>query len=258
MAALAVVGLALVSCGRSPAVADPASSAAGSPSVDRAAPCPQRAQDCLAWDDFERADGPIDDAPSGQTWVTTSLSCATCRPVFSIRDGRALMSPSAEDISIWLAMVDTGRATGLEVSATITLSPTPLRANVGLVALFVDRDNHLTCKLEMSEGHPDGLITIGEQLGGRTTSLLAERDGIGLRSGSAYRLAITVPRTPSEHPISCTVSGSGLGQKTVSLMPSGESIAAYGAGTAQGLRIKIFNDEDDGRSTWDDFLVRPI
>jgi hypothetical protein len=257
MAALAVVGLALASCGRPPAATGPASSAAASRSVDRAAPCPPSAQDCLAWDDFERADGLIEDAPSGQTWETTSLSCATCRPAFVIDDGRALMSPGAADISIWLATIDTGRATGLEVSARVTLSPTPLRANVGLVALYVDRGNHLTCKLEVSEGHPDGLITIGEQAGGRTTSLLAERDGIGLRSGSTYRLAIIVPRALSEHPVSCTVSGSGLERTTVSVEASDESIAAYGAGTAQGIRIKIFDDEDDGRSVWDDFLVRP-
>jgi hypothetical protein len=54
------------------------------------------------------------------------------------------------------------------------------------------------------------------------------------------------------------VSGAGLEPRTVTFRPSAAAIAAYGGGTAQGLRIKIFDDEDDGGSWWDDFVVRPV
>ncbi len=168
------------------------------------------------------------------------------------------MAPGADEIFIWLAMIDTGRSTGIEVSADITLSPTPLRANVGLIGLFEDRMNHLTCKLEVSEGHPDGLLTIGEQRNGETTSLLAERDGVGLRNGKTYHLTLTIPRSAADRAVRCGVSGGGIDPAAVSLQLTAASLAAYGDGTGQGLRIKIFDDEDDGRSSWDNFLVRPL
>lgn len=167
------------------------------------------------------------------------------------------MEPGSDRNSVWLATVDTGVATGLSVVSHIGLSPTPRRANVGLVALFADRMNHLVCKLEVSAGHPDGLLAIGEERGGETTSLLADRDGIGLRSGRTYRLVLSVPPDPTRTPVRCGVSGNGLDPTAISVRLSARSLAAYGDGTAQGLRIKIFADEDDGGSGWDDVLVLP-
>ena len=38
-------------------------------------------------------------------------------------------------------------------------------------------------------------------------------------------------------------------------MLSAEAMTAFGAGTGQGLRVKIKDDEDDGGSRWDDFAV---
>ena len=167
------------------------------------------------------------------------------------------MVPGSEKNSIWLATIDSGRATGLVVGATITLSPTPLRANVGLVALFADRKNHVVCKLEVNHGHPAGLLAIGDEREGLTTSLLAARDEIGLVEGSSYRLELRVPPSLADSPIVCTVSGEGMRRSRVAYRLSDAGIATYGAGTGQGLRIKIFDDEDDGRSTWDHFLVTP-
>ncbi|MFN8233906.1 MAG: hypothetical protein U0V56_10700 [Actinomycetota bacterium] len=168
------------------------------------------------------------------------------------------MRPGSDKNSVWLATVDTGRATGIEVVSRITLSPTRERANVGLVGLFVDRMNHLTCKLEVSEGHPDGLLAIGEELDGRTTSLLSSRTGVGLRNGASYRLVLTIPTDPASAPVRCRVQGSGVGRQTVAFRLGSESLAAFGGGTGQGLRIKIFGDEDDGGSAWRDFLVVPV
>ncbi len=168
------------------------------------------------------------------------------------------MAPGSDNNFIWLAAVDTDRAWGIAISADITLSPTPFRANVGLIGLFEDRMNHLTCKLEVSEGHPEGLLAIGEERNGETTSLLAERDGVGLKNGRTYHLTLTIPRFPIGKPVRCDVSGGGIEPVALSLRLTAARLAAYGEGTGQGLRIKIFDDEDDGRSSWDNFLVRPI
>lgn len=168
------------------------------------------------------------------------------------------MAPGSDNNFIWLATIDTGRSTGIVISTDITLSPTPRRANVGLIGLFEDRMNHLTCKLEVSEGHPKGLLAIGDQRNGKTTSLLAERDGVGLRSAKTYHLAFTIPKSPADRPVRCAVSGGGIDPVAVSLQLTAAKLGAYGDGTGQGLRIKIFDDEDDGKSSWDNFLVRPV
>jgi hypothetical protein len=219
--------------------------------------CPIANADCLAWDDFERADGPISQALTRQRWQAQGLSCAACEPSFSIDDGRATMAPSSEKNSIWFATIDTGRDRGVTAAARIRLSPTPDRANAGLVALFVDRANHLVCKIEVTEGNPDGLIAIGEELHGVQTSLLSYRKDIGLRNGSTYRLKLAIPDHPERRPVLCTVSGPRIERQTVRYRLTPERLAAYGSGTSQGLRIKIFDDEDDGRSGWDEFLVSP-
>ncbi len=167
------------------------------------------------------------------------------------------MSPGPEKNFIWLATVDTGQTGGITVGSDITLSPTPFRANIGLVALFVDRQNFLTCKIEVTEGNPDGLLAIGEQLGGDTHSLLADRSHIGLRNGQTYRLELKIPSALSRRPVRCAVSGPGVAT-AASFRLSPARLTAYGDGTSQGLRIKIYDDEDDGGSRWDDFLVQPL
>jgi hypothetical protein len=168
------------------------------------------------------------------------------------------MRPGSDKNFVWLATLDSGQATGLQVISDITLSPTPERANVGVVALFAGRMDHLTCKLELSRGHPEGLLAIGEERDGFTTSLLADREDVGLRSGETYRLVLTIPRDPAQAPVRCAVSALGLNGVAIEYQLPPESLAAYGRGTGQGLRIKIFDDEDDGGSGWEDFLVRPI
>ena len=175
--------------------------------------------------------------------------------MFETDGSRARMAPGSEKNFVWLATVDTGHATGITVSANISLSPTPQRANVGLVALFADRMNHLVCKVEVSEGHPDGLLAIGDQRHGATTSLLAHRDDVGFVGGETYRLELRVPSSPARSRVTCRASGQGIQPTKVAYQMSAADIAAYGGGTGQGLRIKIFDDEDDGNSSWDDFEV---
>ena len=217
--------------------------------------CPPSLPNCLAWDAFSGPSGPIVLSTSGQPWATWGLACSDCRPVFETDGSRARMAPGADKNFIWLATIDTGYATGITVSANIRLSPTPLRANVGLVALFADRMNHLVCKVEVTEGHPDGLLAIGDQQHGTTTSLLAYRDDVGLVGGETYRLELRVPSSPAHSRVTCRASGQGIQPTKVAYQMTAANIAAYGAGTGQGLRIKIFEDEDDGNSSWDDFDV---
>lgn len=213
--------------------------------------------DCLAWDTFAGPGGPIAKSTSGQAWSTWGLACGDCHPVFETDGSRALMAPGSDKNFIWLATIDTGRATGITVSANIGLSPTPMRANVGLVGLFADRMNHLVCKVEVSEGHPEGLLAIGEERQGLTTSLLAERDAVGFVSGKTYHLRLHVPSSLADSPVTCRASSRGMRPAKVAYRLTAASIAAYGSGTGQGLRIKIFDDEDDGKSSWDDFEVVP-
>jgi hypothetical protein len=123
--------------------------------------------------------------------------------VFETDGSRAKMAPGADKNSVWLATIDTGRATGITISANIRLSPTPMRANVGLVGLFADRMNHLVCKVEVSEGHPNGLLAIGDERRGATTSLLAQRDDVGFVGGGTYRLELRVPSSPAISRVTC-------------------------------------------------------
>ncbi len=168
------------------------------------------------------------------------------------------MAPGADHIQVWLATLDTGRATSIRVSADITMSPTPLRANVGLIALFVDLANHFSCKIEVSEMHPNGLLTFGDVQHDVRSYRLAPLQHLGLRNGATYHLALTVPSSLADEPMRCEVSGEDIGTAEVEYQLTPAKIAAYGDGTKQGLRLHITSDEDDGGSTWDNFEVRQI
>ncbi len=245
-----------VACGSgesdSPATTGP--TALEEPSPD--ASCASGAADCLAWDDFDGDPGPIVVAPSGQDWETWTVAFPEYQPVFTTDGSRASMAPGADHGQVWLATVDSGSATAIRVSADITMSPTPLHANVGLLALFEDADNHLSCKIEVSPLHPQGLITFGDQENGESGYRLAWLQHLGLENGNTYHLEIVVPADVAADPVVCSVSGEGINPASVELQLKAHALAAYGDGTSQGLRIHIVEDEDDGGSTWDNFEVR--
>lgn len=226
------------------------------PSTD--ASCASGASGCLAWDNFDRAPGPIVEAPSGQIWEAWTVDYPEYQPFFTTDGSRASMAPGADHGQVWLATIDSGRATGIRVSADITMSPTPLHANVGLLALFEDAANHLSCKIEVSPLHPQGLLTFGDQQKGVAGYRLAPVQHIGLENGNTYHLELVVPADVSTDPVSCAVSGEGIQPTSVEFRLNGPRLAAYGEGTSQGLRIHIFEDEDDGGSMWDNFEVRSM
>lgn len=234
------------------------SSPADQPPASPSATC-ESTKDCLAWDNFDGEPGTIKRASSGQVWEAWgALFCPTCLPSFTTDGSRASIASGADNIQVWFATLDTDHTTGITVSADITMSPTPLRANVGLVALFVNPGNHLSCKIEISALRPEGLLTIGDQRHDISTSRLAPLQHRGFENGRTYHLVLSVPSSPADELVRCEVSGEGIETAAVEYQLTTPKLAAYGNGSMQGLRLHIASDEDDGNSTWDNFEVRAI
>lgn len=197
-------------------------------------------------DRFNRHDaGTLGDSDSGQPWEyangTWSVDAATA--VFNA------------DGSVAEAIVDSDLSDGFKAEADITLSPKPLRANAGLTILHRDHANHIFCKVEVTEGHPKGLISIGKYVDGRGRSLLGPpsyEDGLGLRNGPTYH---GICKRQGDR-ISWRISGGDLDTPhRVHYTLSTEDIAAFGDATAHGLRARVAWDEDDGGTRWDNFDV---
>jgi hypothetical protein len=210
----------------------------------------------LAGDSFSRSNGAIGSAESGQAWQIFGQNCGGCNPKFFVEGGAARIDPASRLPTVGHAVVDTNVSSGIRVEADIRLSPTYHRANTGLSALYKDKSNHLFCKIEVTDGRPSGLLSIGETQGGKITSLLASKTGLGLKNGSTYHLAIDVPADVASSSVACTVSSEqGSTIASVSYRLNSGDRSAYGAGDKQGLRTKVASDEDDTRSTWDNFVV---
>ncbi len=152
------------------------------------------------------------------------------------------------------ATLDIGTSSVFAVAASITLSPTFHRANAGLTALFVNHDNHIFCKIEVTDGNPNGLLTIGKRQRGVTTSLLSKVRGSAggwrLLNGAVYRLSLS----RSGNAMRCTVSGGNLSaQQQVTYTLTSSELSSFGSGTRVGMRSKVHFDEDDGGSRYDNF-----
>ena len=197
-------------------------------------------------DTFNRHDaGMLGDADSGQPWAyangTWSVDAATA--VFNA------------DGSVAEAVVDSDLSDAFKAEADITLSSEPLRANAGLTILHRDHANHVFCKVEITEGHPRGFISIGKYVDGSGRSLLGPpsyEDGLGLHNGRTYH---GICKRQGDR-ISWRISGGDLDTpKRVHYTLSAEDIAAFGDATAHGLRARVARDEDDGGTRWDNFDV---
>jgi hypothetical protein len=188
-------------------------------------------------DGFGRSNGPL-----GSPWTNTGG--------WAIDDGRVKLTSNGHAETV----VDTGLSDDYRVSADIALSPN--RANAGLSTLWKNHSNHLFCKIEVTPGNPQGLMSIGHQLNGRNKSLLKSAKGFGLDKGKTYQLSVT----KQGRTISCTVSGSSIngGAKTISYTLNGEQTSAFGSATRSGFRGKNLFDEDDGKTRYDNFAVRAI
>jgi hypothetical protein len=150
---------------------------------------------------------------------------------------------------------DIGVSNNYKVEADLGLSPTPLRANAGLVANYVGHNDQLYCKVEITAEHKGGFMSIGHILGGVANSLLAYQTKVGVQNGGTYHMTFTRAR---RH-VRCTVSGGGLAaSSTVAYTLPRAEARSLRNGTSAGLRARWDPDEDDGLSTWDNFSATAL
>lgn len=219
-----------------------ASAGAGARSLPRGGSAPAS----IVSDTFDRQDAAtLGDADSGQQWEYANGT-------WSVDAAKAVFNA---DGSIAEATVDSDLSDEFKAEADITLSSEPLRANAGLTILHRDHANHIFCKVEITEGHPEGFISIGKFVDGRGKSLLGPpsyEDGLGLHNGRTYH---GICKRQGDR-ISWRISGGDLDTaERVHYTLSAEDIAAFGDATAHGLRARLAWDEDDGGTRWDNFDV---
>lgn len=200
------------------------------------------AGELVAWDSFSDGEATISD--SGGEWIQVNHS-------WSVQDGQAVAT--ADRTRIGYAVMATPVSDAFTVQADITLSPTDLRAAPALVTNWVDNKNNMVTKLEVTPGHPGGMLAVGDQIDGRIHSTLCKVERLGLVNGASYRLSVTRSGDIVTGSVTSLADGSVIG--SCSAVLSAEAMTAFGAGTGQGLRVKIKDDEDDGGSRWDDFAV---
>jgi hypothetical protein len=200
------------------------------------------ATELVAWDSF--SDGEAATSDSGGVWTQVNHT-------WSVQDGQAVAA--ADRTRIGYAVMATPVSAAFTVQADITLSPTDLRAAPALVTNWVDNKNNMVTKLEVTPGHPGGMLAVGDQINGQIHSTLCKVERLGLVNGAAYRLSVTRSGDVVTGSVTSLADGSEIG--SCSAVLSAEAMAAFGEGTGQGLRVKIKDDEDDGGSRWDNFAV---
>ena len=136
--------------------------------------------------------------------------------------------------------------TDVSVSADITLSSTYHRANAGLTPGAVDYKNNLFCKIEVTDGNPNGLMSIGRRLNNVITSQLAAYRNAGFVNGATYH--VTCARAGNV--VTMTV-----GTRSISYTLTSSDRAAFASATRVGMRAHVAPDEDDGMSVFDAFTV---
>ena len=197
-------------------------------------------------DHFDRSSGPLGVAATGQTWRRIN-------DLWSVTTAHRAAAHVTPVSRFGYAVVNTRVSKNYVVGADVTLSPTPLRAAPGIVANFVDRKNYLFAKVEVTVAHPYSFLALGDQRAGVVHSTLCRDSHLGMVNGGTYRLSLR-RKGYTAIAVVATMTGQRLGSCSVVLSPTQR--AAYGSGTRFGLRVKIVSDEDDGRSRWDNFLVR--
>jgi hypothetical protein len=194
------------------------------------------------WDGFDRPDGPIGSTDTGQGWQQTSGT-------WVVQSNRARVTTTS---AYGYATVPVASSSAFTVEVDITLSPTFRRANAGLTVLWRNSSNHIFCKIEVTRGRPTGLMSIGRKLNNSVTSLLRFRSGTGFVNGQTYHVSCA----RSNNRITMRVSGGNLPTPlSIEYALTSADLSAFGTATRAGLRSRFAWDEDDGRSTWDNFSV---
>ena len=197
-------------------------------------------EDGTVRDGFDRPDGPIGRADSGQIWVeaggTWSILSGAARAVTEFRS------------QVCAAMLETDSPDGrLELS--LRLSSTRRRANAGAVLRVVDADNGLFVKLERTPVNPDGMLAIGMTRDGRVEYPAIRTSGIAFGNGDALRLVVDLAG-----PLITVSVSTG---ETIEHALDDEDAAIFAGQTQHGLRINIAPDDDDGGSSFDQLRFTP-
>ena len=147
----------------------------------------------------------------------------TFHPVFTTIESRASMAPGADHGQVWLATIDSGRATGTprecrhhHVPDPPSRERRPLSALQGCAEPSQLQDRGLSTSSPRS--HPSQLKDVS---GYR----LAPLQHIGLENGKTYHLELTVPADLSTDPVRCDVSGGGIEPVSVELHLTGAELA---------------------------------
>ncbi len=189
------------------------------------------------------------------------------RPLPGSRWGiRGLQAYTSLQTNFAVATIDC-RATGdLLIQSDITLSPTLNRANVGLVFRYADPKNYLWAKVKNTRTDPLGALGIGKTEDGIVTSALGTKSGIGLENGMTYHVAVAL----DGNRIALTVSGGSLASPaSISYTMTPDEALRFSGATRVGLLSRWYpgdpavagdptESEDDGNSTWDNFVVSRI
>jgi len=174
----------------------------------------------------------------GSGWQVWSSS-------WGVRSGKARALSGAWLQTTAITSVSAG-STSYTVDVDITLSPTPMRSNAAVALAVVDYSNNFFCKIEVTDGNPNGLASIGRRVGKTITSQLASAKNIGLVAGGTYH-------------VRCGRQGSTLTMsvvgRTLTYTMGSSDLSRFGSSTKVGLRTHLAPDEDDGLSSYDAFTV---
>jgi hypothetical protein len=204
-----------------------------SPSPDPS-PSPSPSPPPIFADTFDRADGNT----LGSQWSYASST-------WGVRSNGARFLTGAYTSTTALATVNVN-TTQVSVSADIRLSSTFHRANAGLTLGALDYKNNVFCKVEVTDGNPNGLMSIGRRLNNVITSQLAAIRNAGFVNGGTYH--VTCARAGDV--VTMTV-----GARSISYTLTSADLAAFGSSTRAGFRTHVAPDEDDGMSVFDNFTV---
>jgi len=144
-----------------------------------------------------------------------------------------------------------GMSNDFTVAATMTTSAG--RTNAGLTTLFVNQTNHMWAKIEISPGHPNGFMSIGRDLGGKTSSLLAQAN-VPLTKSTSYDVTLAKVGMTLTFTV---LTSTGTPLRSITRTLSSAEITALSSASFAGLRTKTLWDEDDGGTRWEAFSVTP-
>lgn len=131
----------------------------------------------------------------------------------------------------------------------VVLSGTELRANVGVVFRSLGPGTNLFVKLEPSTLNPNGLVALGLQEDGAITYLARRTGDIGFDNGDRVRVLVAFAGPDVLVRVS---TGEEIEHRL-----AGADEARFGVSTRHGPRVNVAPDDDDGRSTFDDFEFSP-